>query len=637
MFCWTVKQIKLAVEIAFYAISNLDGFVDILTTAVSWQSGTQSLHSRPQSVVLTNTLCSEQNEKMIRVGRPILIALFGLLSTSIFALTEASAQTFSTPEIPSRRTLGHISGGSSSAGSFVPNPSSASSFSSQGFNDQQPVPRFDTSADESEVDPSTTVFGPVEGSVPTLSQEPLWSAEDDQSNSAQFNSRGYGYSESQPSPARRETSARRSKADISEMQGREIIRQRYPDGNVQIARHVKQDQSGNYVNDGQWQLFDREGIRIAMGTYVDGAMEGPWARLHLKSDGGIFLNPPFSLFQGPFKSRATFSEGRISGQWRITDARGQKVFEMPYKDGKRDGLAVWFYPGEKIFRRMQFADNVPDGQLTQFDQRGKITRKEVYQDGKRIENRVTYYRPGNQKQEAKIVLLGRVELNGEDQWWDAKPAELVVTGEESEQGPIRSWYQNGQAKMVGNLEDGSRVGRFVWWHQNGVKQSMGNYDARGQKTGQWVWWHENGMKSIMGHYKQDEADGVWRQWDQDGQQTREKTFDAEAALQDLEESSIDLFAGEDSDAGESIDLELAEDGAMASMLDDGEEEPDADEDSKRSSQGTDSLEDISPVEMEGEELPLPGAGADDDSSAIRLRGPGQPTEEDAEEFFQISF
>jgi len=87
------------------------------------------------------------------------------------------------------------------------------------------------------------------------------------------------------------------------------------------------------------------------------------------------------------------------------------------------------------------------------------------------------------------------------------------------------------------------------------------------------------MKSIMGHYKQDEADGVWRQWDQDGQQTREKTFDAEAAAQAREESSIDLFAGEDSDAGESIDLELAEDGAMASMLDEGEEEPDSDEDS----------------------------------------------------------
>lgn len=585
---------------------------------------------------------------MIRVGRPILIALFCLLSTSIFAHRDAPAQIFSSPQIPSGRTLGDIS----SAGSFVPNRPSASasaSLPSQGFNDQQPVPRFDTIAGETEVDAGTTIFGPVDGAVPTISRELPWSEEADQFDSAESGGSVSGYANPESSRPVRETSARRSKADIGEMPGREIIRKRYPDGNVQIARHVKQDQSGNYVNDGQWQLFDRKGIRIAMGTYVDGAMEGQWARLHLKSDGGIFLNPPFSLFQGPFKSRASFAQGRITGKWRITDAKGQKVFEMPYQDGKRDGLAVWFYPGEKMFRRMQFADNVPDGQLVQFDQRGKITRKEVYQDGKRIENRVTYYRPGNQKHEAKIVLKGRVELNGEDQWWDAKPAELVVTGEDIEQGPIRSWYQNGQAKMIGNLEEGSRVGRFVWWHQNGVKQSMGSYNAQGQKSGQWVWWHENGMKSIMGQYKEDEPDGLWRQWDENGQQTREKTFDADAEAQAREERSIDLFAGEDTDVGKSIEFEMADDGSMNSTLDDGDTESDSNDDGESSSRGTDSLEDISPAEMEGEELPSPansadeGSSADEDSSAdagSSAIGPndfGHITDEQVNRFLQISF
>lgn len=570
---------------------------------------------------------------MIRVGRPISIALLCLLSTSIFALKDVPAQTFVSPPIPKGRTLGDIGGSSSRGGAFVPAPSSSSnSFAGQSFNDQQPVPRFDTNAGEVDVESGTTIFGPVDGAVPGISPELPWSDSADfdpaESSGTELRFSGEGSSN-----ATRETSARRSKADISEMPGREIIRQRYPDGSVQIARHVKQDQSGNYVNDGQWQLFDRKGVRIAMGSYIDGAMEGQWARLHLKSDGGIFLNPPFSLFQGPFKSMATFSEGRISGRWRITDARGQKVFEMPYKDGKRDGLAVWFYPGEKIFRRMQFSANVPDGQLAQFDQRGKITRKEVYQDGKRIENRVTYYRPSNQKQEAKIILRGRVELNGEDQWWDAKPAELVVTGEDSEQGPIRSWYQNGQAKMIGNLEEGLRVGRFVWWHENGVKQSMGSYDARGNKVGQWVWWHKNGMKSIMGQYKDDQADGLWRQWDEDGTQTREKDFDAAAEA----EASIDLFGQEDEGVGESINIDWAEDGSMKSMLSEGDEGSSANEDQERGSLGTETLEDILPAEMEGEELPSPDAANGDDSSVLRLKGPGQPTEEQVDQFFQTGF
>ncbi len=570
---------------------------------------------------------------MIRAGRLISIACICLLSASIFA-SDAAAQTFVSPQIPNGRTLGDISGSSSRGGAFVPSPASASSsFEVPRSDGQQSVPQFDTSASEVEVDPGSIVFGPVDGPVPTISPELPWSGEAAEFSASESDSSDFGFSRVEPSPATRETSSRRSKADIGEMPGREIVRQRYPDGSVQIARHVKQDQNGNYVNDGQWQLFDREGVRIAMGTYVDGAMEGPWARLHLKSDGGIFLNPPFSMFQGPFKSLATFSEGKISGRWRITDAKGQKVFEMPYQNGKREGLAVWFYPGEKIFRRMQFAANVPDGQLVQFDQRGKITRKEVYQDGKRIENRVTYYRPGNQKQEAKIVLRGRVELNGEDQWWDAKPAELVVTGEDSEEGPIRSWYQNGQAKMIGNLEKGLRVGRFVWWHENGVKQSMGSYDAQGNKVGQWVWWHKNGMKSIMGQYKEDQADGLWRQWDENGTQTREKTFDADAET----ESSIDLFGREDDELGESINIESAEEGSMESMLDNGDDGLDSTEDRDRGPQGTESLEDISPAEMEGEELPSPDATEGDDSSVLRLQLPGQPTDDQAEEFFQIGF
>ncbi len=584
---------------------------------------------------------------MTRVGRPILIALLFLPSVSFLGNGGALAQIFESPEIPRGQTIGDLSGSTSGASTFVPSPMS----SGQPFDDAQSaqsVPRFDTSAGEavdSVKESGTMVFGPVDGAVPTISREDSWSG------AAEFNGGESGYSQPQRSVETRETSARRSKADIGEMRGREIIRQRYPDGNVQIARHVKQDQGGNYVNDGQWQLFDREGIRIAMGTYVDGAMEGQWARLHQKSDGGIFLNPPFSLFQGPFTSRATFANGKLSGEWRITDAKGRKVFEMPYVDGKRDGLALWFYPGDKVFRRMQFANNVPDGQLIQFDQRGKTTRKEIYQDGKRIEKRVTYYRPSNQKQEAKIVLRGRLELNGEDQWWDAKPAALIVAGEDSEQGPIRSWYKNGQTKMVGNLEDGARVGRFVWWHENGVKQSMGTYDARGQKTGQWVWWHKNGMKSIMGQYKNDEPDGEWREWDEDGKQVREKTFDADAE-KGFDDDSVSLFR-DDVDRGESIDIQSSddavtdatdggEDGSMESMINDNSDPapdpaPDSNQDRESGSGGTESLEDISPAEMEGEELPSPGASADDDSSASQLQRSGKSADDDVDRFFQIGF
>ena len=191
--------------------------------------------------------------------------------------------------------------------------------------------------------------------------------------------------------------------------------------------------------------------------------------------------------------------------------------------------------------------------------------------------------------------------------------------------------------MIGNLENGSRVGRFVWWHQNGVKQSMGNYDAKGRKTGQWIWWHENGMKSIMGQYKQEFADGLWRQWDQDGRQTREKTFDAVAQAKADAETSIDLFAQEDADINQSTDFEMTEDENVKSMLQDGDADLDSNYDGESGSQGTDSLENISPAEIEGEELPSPESSGVGDTSANSLQPARQTTQEDVDQFFQISF
>ena len=280
---------------------------------------------------------------------------------------------------------------------------------------------------------------------------------------------------------------------------------------------------------------------------------------------------------------------------------------------------------------------MPDGQLVQFDDRGKVTRKEIYQDGKRIVNNVTYYRPTNQKRVETIVHRGRLELEGSDDWWEAKPAQMVVTGEDMQHGPIRSWYQNGQAKMVGNLEDGVRVGRFVWWHENGSKQSMGSYDKAGGKIGQWIWWHDNGVKSIVGQYENDKPAGKWQWWDRDGQLANSETFDpneindASPDLMSVNETDIEtdsLFdsAGDPDDAdgidfgvddeAKSIQIEIEESDSTTTPMSE-----------------TSELEDISPEEIQGEELPEPESGSDDGAAT----SPASQLESLEDRFFKTSF
>jgi antitoxin component YwqK of YwqJK toxin-antitoxin module len=531
------------------------------------------------------------------------LALAGILV--LVLATVGSGQQFTTPELPLGKTLdGRTYGdpGFRGTGRQFPDTNAAEGRIIEGRVLTGPngeigdmtlrFPQRDsTLVDGAE---ATAVFGPVE--IQPQSRLQSQGSSDTARGNLQTSNNSSG------------VSARRS--DLRELPNREIVRQRYSDGSIHIARHVMQDAEGNWINDGQWKLFDQQGAMIATGSYRDGAMHGKWARLHTAGSGGIFANLPFIEFEGPYASHATFDSGKLSGTWVIKDRRGQKIFEMPYEKGRRNGVAAWYLPQNRIFRRMEFKDDVPVGNLVEYDRQGKIRRKEVYSDGMKIVSNVSYYRPSGQKRLESVVRRGRLELQGEDDWWEARPASMIVTGQDVEHGPIRSWYENGQTKMVGNLVQGVRVGRFVWWHDNGTKQLMGQYDKSGSKTGSWRWWHANGIKSIDGKYTDGQPDGDWRWWNDQGELVNEESFDPQAMAESA--ISIDLTDDQSDERKGSVDATsknsedpFGEDVEEDSVLDSLSLQQQAE--SKEQAVDTEFLEGIEPESFEAEEIPEPSA------------------------------
>ena len=130
----------------------------------------------------------------------------------------------------------------------------------------------------------------------------------------------------------------------------ETIRQRYPDGRVQVLRHVMQDEDGDYFNQGPWKLFNRRGQVMAEGEFDQGTMHGPWRRWHASNSDGIFRTPPFNRFQGPYLSNASFNHGQLHGAWTIHDQMQRKIFEMNYEEGVRHGAARWWHPNGTLMR-----------------------------------------------------------------------------------------------------------------------------------------------------------------------------------------------------------------------------------------------------------------------------------------------
>lgn len=293
------------------------------------------------------------------------------------------------------------------------------------------------------------------------------------------------------------------------------IRQRYPDGKDQLIRQVIQDENGNYVNHGPWRLYNQRRELVARGQFDNGLMDGTWERWHPANSGGMFSKEPFTKFEGPFISTATFSDGKLDGVWIISDRNARKILEVPYRDGKRHGPATWYYPNSQRLRTVNFRNGFLDGPLMEWDEQNRIVRNDEYINGQKVVRVTSFFAPNQLKSET-YYLDGKLELGGEDSWWDGEPAEYVNDGIRVQHGPTVAWHANGQRKMAGQYKDDQRVGLFVWWHENGTRALAGRYQD-GLKTGTWTWWHKNGMKSIEGEYKRDEPVGQWTWWNAGGE------------------------------------------------------------------------------------------------------------------------
>ncbi|HVT29619.1 MAG TPA: hypothetical protein VHE81_16500, partial [Lacipirellulaceae bacterium] len=122
----------------------------------------------------------------------------------------------------------------------------------------------------------------------------------------------------------------------------ELVRERYENGKVRIERQVTLDGNGNYVNHGVWKMYSPSGDVVAEGHYNFGKRDGLWTRWNGRNDSPTFRELPFTHFKAPFMSQATFVNGKMDGDWVITDANDRKVMVIPFTAGVRNGtVTTW--------------------------------------------------------------------------------------------------------------------------------------------------------------------------------------------------------------------------------------------------------------------------------------------------------
>lgn len=317
----------------------------------------------------------------------------------------------------------------------------------------------------------------------------------------------------------------------------ELLQQRTSDGKIQIERWVTEDASGNLVNHGAYKEYDGKGVIIRTGTFRMGKLDGVWKQTIPLANAQAIADTIDSGFRAPFNSEANFVNGKLEGDWTLSDSAGNAVVVWQFENDQRNGASVWLNSRGKAVREITYRNGLPDGPATRFTSTQKEPEKFVYFEGKVLKSQTTWYDPDRRtkKKYEESVLIPDGEQVVSHDWWNSqvKTQNTLVNGQPIRHGLLVGWHANGAKSVEGQFLHNQPMGQFQWWYPSGQLQSKGTY-LDGLMTGTWDWWYPNGMKMLHGDYELGEQSGIWSQWSADGKLVqRDSANDFPSVKQDI--------------------------------------------------------------------------------------------------------
>jgi antitoxin component YwqK of YwqJK toxin-antitoxin module len=294
----------------------------------------------------------------------------------------------------------------------------------------------------------------------------------------------------------------------------DVERELYSNGAVRTSREVLHLPSGKTVSHGAWRWWDEAGQLIASGDFQDGKREGVWKRSYDPTESPTFAEEPYVGFTAPFHSVAGFQAGLLHGEWKISDARGRPIVSIQYREGQRDGIAIWWNPQGQKTQQVEYRAGLLEGDFVKWDSRGEEIFRRGFQESREILIDSTSH-PNGRRRSAVTVLSAPLRPEGKDDWWTANRALYRPEGREERQGMALQWYANGQVRRQGDFDEDQPVGTHSWWYENGQLTARGDYH-RGAPHGPWTWWHLNGQEQAKGEFDDGQPVGTWTWFREDG-------------------------------------------------------------------------------------------------------------------------
>ena len=138
-----------------------------------------------------------------------------------------------------------------------------------------------------------------------------------------------------------------------------------------------------------------------------------------------------------------------------------------YKDGKKDGEWIVYYPNGKIKSKAIYRNNRIYGSVISYYPNGNIQEKGVWKGNKWVGEYFYYYENGKIKYHWNYNERGK--RDGE-QYYYYDNGQLYVVGKwqnGKETGEIKEYYPNGQLRRISTWESGFRDGPYIEYYNTG--------------------------------------------------------------------------------------------------------------------------------------------------------------------------
>jgi len=86
------------------------------------------------------------------------------------------------------------------------------------------------------------------------------------------------------------------------------------------------------------------------------------------------------------------------------------------------------------------------------------------------------------------------------------------------------WYKTGQKQLEGEYIKGKKTGIWVKWDERGAKITEGEF-LHGKMHGRWIDWYVNGQRAQESHWLHGKRDGTWTSWSMNGAVEKVQDYD----------------------------------------------------------------------------------------------------------------